>query len=177
MLLDLKRKILFLLIPKNASSSVRQTLMSFDRVNIFCNQDAHQGFSSYRMWMDIFEDLQKVAIVRNPLDRQISWWRYEWGTLGTKRRICTTLPMQLSYCCDRDGNLQVDHTLRFENLKEDWEKFARPLGYPDRLKHLNPSPPDIPKPSIDRAFTKWVQTTYTQDYENFGYPMMDEVTP
>lgn len=183
MLLDFQHKVAFILIPKNASSSVRQTLMKHDPVGIFCNQNAHCGLRLYDyMHLDL-RTWERVAIIRNPVDRHVSWWRYEISTLGTKRKLRTARPTQLHYVSRNmrgaiEGTAQtldLTRVLRYENLEEDWAEFAGAYQYPAELMRLNRTPNDAPWPKAN--FIAWAQETYLEDYEAFGYPMMDEVSP
>lgn len=175
MLLDFKNRVAFILIPKNASSSVRQTLMKHDPVQIFCNQDAHQGLHNYDQIRTLLWYWRRVAIIRNPVDRHVSWWRYMNRVFGTSEKLRTAQPTQLSYVTDDRGNLYCDTLLRYENLEEDWAEFAKPYGYPEELFHLNKTPEDAPWPKAN--FIHWAQGVYLEDYEAFGYPMIDEISP
>lgn len=172
MLLDFQNRVAFVLIPKNASSSVRQTLMKHDQVGIFCNQDAHQGLEVYDYTFMDLEGWERVAIIRNPLDRHVSWWRYERRVFGSNVPICTAQPTQMSYI---QGDVGVTRILRYENLDEDWSDFASECGYPRELMHLNKTPDGQPYP--EAPFIGWAQEMYLEDYEEFGYPLMDEVSP
>lgn len=176
MLLDFNNRVAFILIPKNASSSVRQTLMKHDPVGIFCNQDAHCGLRLYEHLDTNLRNWERVAIIRNPVDRHVSWWRYEQSILGMECDLRTARPTQLSYV-DNDDDQVADLTrvLRFENLDEDWAEFAEEFKYPTELMCLNKTPDDAPWPKAN--FIWWAQETYLEDYEAFGYPLIDEVSP
>lgn len=173
MLLDFNNRVAFVLIPKNASSSVRQTLMRHNPVGIFGNQNGHAPLGLYHHTNLDLRDWTRVAIIRNPIDRHVSWWRYEYSTLGTKRRLKTPQPTQLSYVCKDNGDSDLTRVLRYENLEEDWAEFAIEFQYPPELMSLNTTPADAPWPKI--PFIGWAQETYLEDYETFGFPLIDEL--
>ena len=76
---------------------------------------------------------------------------------------------QLDYISD-DGSIIVDHILRFENLSQEFDHFARTINFEGKLSHSNKSRPrnhyrqyynDITRHSIERRFRR--------DLEYFQY--------
>lgn len=162
MLIDIKRKVAFSLIPKNASSSIRNTLMRFDGKNIFCNQDAHSGLGEYsQTWLKQFDT---VAVIRDPVDRQLSWWRYENQILGTNRQLLTKLPSQCSYL---KHDARMSYLLDFGRLEDDWKQMMRLYEYP-ALRMLNATNKTLVSREQEEELSWWVAKNYPEDVDLYN---------
>lgn len=78
---------------------------------------------------------------------------------------------QAEWLCDENGDLLVDHVLRFENLEVEWKAFAEQYGLPSTIVHENPSPSDLRRKfdSFDQPTREILHHHFLSDFEMFGY--------
>ena len=108
-------------------------------------------------WEPNYKDYVSFCIVRDPFKRVFSQW--EWYTKKRKQiKECTFEDFVLNYetyaqqpnmknnlkpCFDYisvDGEVVVNHILKYETLKHDWDVFSSKYGLPNTLPndHTNP---------------------------------------
>jgi len=132
-----EHNILFVHIPKNAGSTIR------DELGI--TKSAHYPLSVLQGYMDkeTFDNAIKVAVFRNPWERMVSWYRYRqqknqdpkgvgfsyWlrnGVAQYNMDLFDTLP-QVKWGCKLDTiNLHesLDYIINFEHLNEQWKELC-----------------------------------------------------
>jgi len=143
-----------------------------------------------------FDEYFKFAIVRNPWDRLVSFYRYlgyDWRC-SFSRFILYHLPKQFErknwFLCPQsefvhasDGELLVDFVGRFESLTDDFSAACRRIGISDtELPHVNDSRKPKPGPMrwlkrrtlpyhdmYDARSAKLVATLYQADVDAFKY--------
>ena len=159
-----RRQVIFIHIPKNAGSSVLKLLGSNDaRWHTKWN---HYRRASYYF----FNKYHKFAIVRHPLDRLYSCYRYcikggnqlpddlalknciDEKSSDFNSFILNVLDSELLmreiifqpqylYVFDKSLTCQVDTLLRYETLSSDWKDLAKTLNLPSNLPWVNASRP------------------------------------
>jgi len=132
-----EHNILFVHIPKNAGSSIR------DKLGI--TKSGHYPLSILQSHMDkkTFDNAIKIAVFRNPWERMVSWYRYRkqksqdpkqmpfsyWlrnGKVQYNMQSFDSLS-QIKWCCKLDSiKLQesLDYIFNFEHLDEQWKEFC-----------------------------------------------------
>ena len=173
-----KYPLIFVHIPKNAGTSVCDAL------------DIKKDSRGHGTLLDIKEEVgsskfnkyKKVAIVRNPFDRFISWyfftkdWVYNknsnfnfeswfWNLDTHVHSVITTMwgkeawTPTISYPCynillNEKQELDVDYLFRFEHLEEDWKQM---------FNDLNIEAPKLPKKNISKNKSNHYSSFYNCD--------------
>jgi len=76
MIID-KEKLIFIHIPKNAGSSIKKYLLGNESFEKLDRPWKHKTiFDIKKSNLDIYNNYNKFAIVRNPYDRMVSWFSY-----------------------------------------------------------------------------------------------------
>ena len=186
-----EHKVIFVHIPKNAGSSVLSALGAPERGRL------HIDYSHYlRSDSERFARYLKFAVVRDPVSRAISAYRYliaggnqsaedlELGTLI--RKECSTFDgfiqdfltpsvlanwdmfrPQSSYICARNGALMVDIVLHFESLDEDYQQLRRHIAsIAKRLPCVNRSAKGT-EVSAEQVTLHKIREFYMADYDHF----------
>ena len=143
---------------------------------------------------DVFENLYKFTVVRNPWDMQVSSFyhlhkehprvvkglddfkafvRYK---MDQERPICPPLDIsatpQMDYLCDLRGKSLVDDLVRFETLNKDFDRVCRKIGLnrPRKLPHKRKGAREKDyRTYYDDATAALVAERYAADIEAFGY--------
>jgi Sulfotransferase family len=132
-------------------------------------------FLGERVWNAYF----KFAVERNPWDRQVSYWQFKMRKLGAKPMTLAEF-LQMPYAnlssaniYSIDGELAVDHLVRYEHLEADLAAVLLHLGIDATL--------DLPKAKgeyrrvgdyrdqFDEATRDWVARTYATEIALCGY--------
>ncbi|MCB1086921.1 MAG: sulfotransferase family 2 domain-containing protein, partial [Verrucomicrobiae bacterium] len=141
----------------------------------------------------------KFAVVRDPVSRFLSAWRYlrkmpihpalnnskiherdtlaEW--METVRAdpnllddIVHFLP-QRRFVCDSEGRVLVDHLFRFESITSQWKTICGILNQPFRpLPRVNESAPMTIIDAPPDWMHGWITEFYADDYRVGGYPIL-----
>ncbi|AGP81542.1 hypothetical protein I533_07830 [Alteromonas mediterranea MED64] len=134
-----------------------------------------------------YSDYFKFTIVRNPLDRAYSWYKNAMrDPIHQKNyRIDPTLNFtdfifkfagkgflrpQTYWLKDYNGNIVMDYTGKFENLKEDYRFIADKIGIENsELPHKIESKKSESYSSIDDKAINFINEFYAEDFEKFHY--------
>lgn len=142
---------------------------------------------------DIYRELFKFTVVRNPWDWQVSCyhhllrekpellvghesfaeylrWKFEPGRPYTTN-LDTTLRPQLEHLVDLQGQMIIDHIARFESLQQDFDEVCERLRLPRvELPHHRKSERTRDyRQYYDDETAEAVATMYQKDVEAFGY--------
>ena len=143
-----ERGYVFVYIPKTAGRSI---LSAFD-VKF---HSEHKTLSEYsaELGSQVLKDRFKFAVVRNPWDRAVSFYKFfytpfrapgltfeEWlqkrsAALSRRGRLGKVPLDQLSYC-RLDGVVEMDALLRFETVETDFQAIASRFGIQKPLPHV-----------------------------------------
>lgn len=183
-------KCFFVHVPKNGGTSVEQTLKDDGQTT-----GGHSTALAMRQkWPEEWGHYFTFAIVRDPLTRFLSAWKYlrfspihpnlyneavhcvdtlegfvdlmqhDTGAQG----IVHLLP-QHQFVCDQGGKVMVDFVGRHERLPEDWKVICDRLGIHKPLPHFNKSKStSVNLHSLEKS-REFVRNHYAMDYEVFGY--------
>lgn len=159
-------KVQFIGIPKAGSYSVWESLYDEN-----LPQDGKSNTHDHWKLQDVRSQYPTYCIIRNPWDRAVSAWNMMPGRGDLKdklKKILLKIHAKSQYefvfhpqvdFITIDGEIRVDHILKFENLQVDWNKhFNVPL------KHSNQTHDKI-HVEIDDETDKLIRLIYRKDIE------------
>ena len=181
---------IFINIPKNASSSINEAM----------------GLKTNYKFAKNYDDLETLfsfAVVRNPYDRAVStynylrqdnyWFHgskkhpfyetaknltfpqfikwYEQNQLTFKRKALE-MNEQYIYVTDNNNNIIVDFIARYENLNDDWKTICKRINKDIPLKHINKSKRSNYEDYYDQETKDIVYNVYKKDFELFYKDMI-----
>lgn len=186
--------LLFVHIPKTAGTSITGAFKSAGigtKKHPLCHPDGkHESVAKFvdRHGIEIFRKYLSFCVVRHPLDRLISHYRYkpaqnrkelmegnllsldgyidaiESGLVGKFERVAP----QNYFVTDQSLNVLVDRIIRYEDLQNGFRGICEESGLPNLdLPRLNVSQFQTIAPT-PRA-KQFVERYYARDYELFGY--------
>ncbi|TWU61722.1 sulfotransferase family 2 domain-containing protein [Crateriforma conspicua] len=185
------KKVIFIHVPKAAGSSIGRLVFGTDIIG-------HYPYFVYQRYDPLrFEDYYKFSLVRSPLTRLFSAYRYVLS--GGKGRadakcgdviraasgsfedfVCNVLDQAFAYrwvhfvpqsfflCTDAD-KLMVDDVVKVESLPDGFEPIGKRLGISASLHGFNRQD-TTPIPELGAHALAKVHSIYRRDYRNFGYP-------
>ena len=154
-LIDLKRKFVFVHIPRTGGTSITDSLGGFKKkfpegLSVLGHDTIHDVWG--RVTPEQFESFYKFAVVRNPWEWSVSNWNYIrqnplhkhhaiMAGLSFRDYVCefapTNEPPQWDYLAASNGEPLVDLVGRFEQLDHDWGIFCRAVGLVAHLPKIN----------------------------------------
>lgn len=196
-MISLSRKFLFVHVPKTAGNSIQNILKDFseDRIVIGKGQDGierfciespnapiskHSNLKAYRDHLDpkTYQSLFKFACVRNPWDQMISFYFSPHRAVSKFIRrdfidLVKKKPTTASYLTldgTTNGEIGVDHIMRFETLGKDFEYISEKIGIGEHhLPHRNASKRAHYSTYYDQEMIDLVAERYKRVIEMFGY--------
>lgn len=182
-----ERDYVFMLPRKCASNSFRTMLKK--------NQDItfHAPYLTRRALETKHADLPRIGVVRHPIDRLISCWRFNFwlgmlepeiprhSTWTEFLKVILDTPDERSdlhfrsYSCDLVvGGRAPDFMLHVEHVAEEWRALCNTLNWKEfSLGALNPTPFKIPSPVVTPWQLVQLSTRYQADAANFGYEILN----
>lgn len=185
-------KAIFVHVPKTAGTSVERSLAGPSQT-----VGGHTTALGYQGAFPLeFGEYFKFAVLRHPVDRFLSAYRYLRGMpalkalrnevlhrCGTLERFVERLkddPLLLDwiihlmpqhrFVCDRQGNPMLDRFLRFESLDADWPLLCESLEIPHQpLPRLNPSRRFPVECHATDGIREWIHAAYEADFRLGGY--------
>lgn len=183
MFINHKHKFIFIHVPKNAGTSIRNSfeLNGYDQ-RVVKRQYPHDPCSKIRKYCgeEVWNTFFKFAIVRNPYDRLVSYYhfhkspQYKYPSRARKLNFLEWLGCGLdqnvkksqSWYLDQD----VDYLGRYENLNEDWNCICTEMGIPSySLPKYNVSNHNIWNSYYDESSRDMVYEYYETDFNRFKY--------
>lgn len=181
----------FVHIPKTAGTSLTTALEpEGSRLHPLCLRNTkHETLQAFvdRVGAGALERRTCFAVVRDPLDRFVSHFRYlktvdmpEIRPLATLDDYAQAVELGVTEVCkparvspqhrfiSLGGELATHALLRYETLAGDFSQFCERLGMPGRdLPTLNRS--SVPVASVSDRVKRFVADYYAEDYALFGY--------
>jgi len=142
----------------------------------------------------LIDNFEFFVVVRNPYDRCVSEYFCPWGgprdNKRTKKQMNQYISMkmikiindgehnmntnhfmpQFRYVYDEKGNRIVKNILKFENLKEEFDRLMVKYGIPLALNsHDNYSNKNLSANDLDESTIKLIQKVYEKDFIEFFY--------
>lgn len=129
-----KYKTIFVHIPKSAGTSINTAL------EINKDNRGHKSILEIKKDIpeNIFNEYDKIAVIRNTWDRVYSLYRmrvrneetnldfHKWLKINLDNNADPYFWInQFNLISDENDNILVDRILRYENLKNDWKEFAK----------------------------------------------------
>ena len=207
LIISFRHKFIFVAIPKTATHSIRNALRphlaskDWEQCRLFEKKVfPHKYLASLRtghiscqqvkpfLFPEIWKELFKFAVVRNPYKRFFSFCRFinrknnkmQTDPLGTMKKAIVSkknhkrilFKPQYKFVTDKDENLMVDYVCRLENLQKDFDKVCQTLKLPETdLKKLNTSPSSKHTQVYDQELKEMILDFYRKDFELLNYPI------
>ena len=197
-----KHKIWFIGIPKTGSTSIWHTLHG---LTLKPKQEERHNHHSYKETItsedpDLTSSYFNVTVIRNPYDRWVSsanehiradsdddetdvnelLAKYAHFDSERLHEVNEAFTPQYKYIVDDYDKVAVPNIWRYENLNEEYEKFAfiynihSPHKIPTRLEKINVSTNRKPwKKELNSESIKTINKLYSEDFELLGY---DKIT-
>lgn len=145
----------------------------------------------HRLTYDCIENYHKVAVVRNPFARIVSWYlnvqsdprhlKHHGGTAEPFDRFVTrnmnqswAFRSQFCWLQTPDGKYKVDHILQLEKIESQLSALENALNIPEngKLPTLHMDKAYDWKPFYqDAAVVKMIQRKYAHEFDAFGYEL------
>lgn len=186
-------KTIFVHVPKTAGTSVEKALLGSPK-DVVGGHTTALGFR--KTYPGEFASYFKFAIVRHPVQRFVSAYRYLLQfpihdalnnrvihELETMERFLDKLEEspdlihkivhfipQHEFVCDAGGVILVDAVYNFENLAEAWENICARLGTSGTpLSTLNASRQEPISERDKGRLSSYIAELYARDFQIFGY--------
>jgi hypothetical protein len=162
-----QRKLIFVHIPKNAGTSIHSLFDTNPRDYL-----PDQRWTKYKNhFSEYWEDYTTFSIVRNPISRFISFYKYwkmnenlDWDInyfIKNIDKIKTPIKNQQSWFICENGKIMVDVIVRYENLYEELKKIKI-----DHIPHLNISKiKDESFLNLSKTSLDILQDLYREDFK------------
>ena len=127
----------------------------------------------------LFREFYKFAVIRDPVERAISMWRYLPNEMSFDAFVLDELTpgleaghfyyqSQCAFLLDREGSAPlVDHVVPFSELAGHWPEVQRRAGLSAPLGHRNKAPDARPAPCPSVASVDRIRALYADDYARF----------
>lgn len=196
-----KKELFFIHIPKNAGTTIEDTSYKhnilfgrkyFNRKNIKYKLKIKKKNNLWHIPPKYFSDntyKEKIlfAVVRNPYERIISECKYRSKKcIDINQFVIKNLKEYKKNNFILDGHLipqsefiygnpPCNEILRFDNLKEDFEKLLKKYDYPkmELLHHNKSEKRNITIKNLNKESIKLINQIYKEDFKNFGYKMIN----
>jgi len=185
--------VIFVHIPKSAGVAINTALYNRPLGHFFATD-------IQKVIPNAFDTLLTFGVVRNPLDRLVSAYRFaksggtsqmgiknpnnyhikefrsfdtfvsEWLVNQNLSDVDGIFKPQYFYLCDQD-KIIVDHVIYFENLDHDIQFISKQIGRKINLTHLNKSVLDNIS-NINFDTINLVKKIYAKDYQIFNYSII-----
>jgi hypothetical protein len=210
MLISTDHNFLFVHVPKNTGSSIHHVLSPYclqaqkkypekilTKLHLDFNWQHHhfRGHASLRdaeknLPAELFVDLYKFAVVRNPWDSMVShfhfakqrkghWWSKaranrmsfsDFLRFANSRRNRPACPyVQKPFLVLKNGEIGINRLLRFESLLEDWTGLMQELGLERELPTVNISKHMDYSEFYNDSDRQFVANHWREDIEAFDY--------
>lgn len=185
-------KLVFFCVPKAANSSIKAAILAALGVDV--TEDVPHSHPALNLCrpeaVRRFKDYLRIAVVRNPFDRLVSFWKQKICTWrvdvqGHSRdgfhrdmpfeqcaaKVCENPHRNAHYWPQAELVRRPHFIGRTENLERDWEwirHLAQPLEL-GKLPHYNKSEHGHYRDYYDWTTRRMVENTYAADLKMFGY--------
>jgi len=186
-------KALFVHVPKTAGTAIERALCEDPKRTV----GGHTTALGYRRrFPDEFSSFFKFSVVRHPVSRFLSAWRYLRGMPinnalnNAEIHACGSFsvwmdsvhrePKKLDgivhflpasrFLCDEGGQVLVDRLFHYEAIDSDWTTICETLALPEHpLPRLNASRADLAMEELSGWEPEWISEVYSDDLRLGGY--------
>lgn len=181
---------IFVHIPKTAGTAIERTLQASPHQNV----GGHTTALGYqRTFPEEFATFFKFGVIREPVSRFLSAWRYlrkmpvhpalnnatihectglsDWmDRLRTEPKLLDRIVHfwpQWKFVCDESGDLMVDRLFRFERIEAEWREISAILGIQQaELPRINQSGDWTEGRTVFNDFEiSWITRYYAKDFQ------------
>lgn len=173
-------------ILKLSAKDMARTIYRQKRPPMFTEHEPAEDIRK-KIDQNTFKAYRKFAVLRNPFDAAVSSYFWHINVLGARDsslfEFLTRNPASINknwmLCCDRDRNLLLDQTLRYENLENDLASLSEHLGFPgniyDEMRSIRakatvrPSQTKNYRDFIDERSRVLIEILCYNEIQHFGY--------
>lgn len=191
-------KALFVHVPKTAGTAIERALCEDPKRTV----GGHTTALGYRrLFPDDFSNYFKFAVVRHPVSRFLSAWRYLRGMPindalnNAEIHACGSFSMWMDsvhrepekldrivhflpasrFLCGEAGQLLVDRLFHYESLESDWMTICETLALPKlALPTLNASKMELAWDDLSGWEAEWISEVYAGDFRLGGYDALTD---
>ena len=167
-----KHKAIFCHIPRTGGTSIEEVLLSWKRIDHVSYGRAHWPKEFIGMGQFIHEMLTGkyfiFTVVRNPYNRYLSGMNH-WKRQRSKIHPYWIYEHVGATQTETIGYLNVNYTMRLENIEEDFQVIRDRFGITKKLPRLNSSK----GLAINDDIIRYVNKQYSEDFDNFGYTKIE----
>ena len=203
-MISLQKRFLFVHIPKTAGNSIQSALRDYSEDQLVAlrkeqdgierfglrnpkyNIKKHSTLAEYRdaLGNAQFGNLYKFTCVRNPWDRMVSYYFTPtqspeiWDRKKFRRIVSKAVSVADYLRLDQDEQdpfANVDYTMRFENLADDFRTVCGTLSIsPTSLPRYNRSSREHYSKYYDDELREFVRMRFAAEIERFGYTFEEQ---
>ena len=141
---------------------------------------AHEYVARNMLPKALFNSFYRFAIVRDPVERAISMWRFLPYEKPFENFVRDELPKRLAagdffyrrqraYVVDPEtGEMLVDHIIPYSELGKHWPQVMRRSGIMKPLGHRNSAPGTKEHPQVTGSMRDTLRELFRDDYETFA---------
>ena len=183
MFINHTHKFIFIHIPKNAGTSIRN---SFDRKGydkrVVSKRYPHDSCSIIKSYCgdDVWNTFFKFAIVRNPYDRMVSYYHFHNSPQYKYPATAQKMSFEEWLNCGLDSNLKktqsdylnedIDLIGRYESLQDSFDIFCDKINIPTyQLPLWNLSRHEVWQNYYDDETLELVYNIFQEDFIKFNY--------
>lgn len=171
-----KHNMTFIHIPKTGGQSIREYLMSVPGAEIMPLNKREINVKHPDIWtaQKHFGELGwSFCVVRNPYDRIVSMWGHLQRVGYTKSPFRKFVMKEAKY----DDYMKpmsawfdhIDHVIKFENLRKDFQLVQDKIGVKSKLIHKNKSAHKPYTEYYDDELIEFVSEKFKEDLQRFDY--------
>jgi len=183
MFINHKHKFIFIHIPKNAGTSIRNSfrLEGYDK-RVVKKPYPHDPCSKIREYCgeEVWNTFFKFAIVRNPYDRMVSYYHFHKSTQYRFPAKANSLSFDEWIIKGLDSNMkknqtwyldeEVDYIGNVEYLENDWKLICQEIGIKQyKLPRFNVSEHNEWSSYYNEDTKRVVRKIFQDDFETFNY--------
>ncbi len=187
MFINHKHKFIFIHIPKNAGTSIRNSfdIKGYDK-QVVSKRYPHSTCSEIKEYCGekVWNEYYKFAFIRNPFDRLVSFYHFHKSDqykhkIGRERAFNQSFKEWVMNTNDKNVthsqcyylNDEINFIGRYENLQIDFNKVCKATKITKyTLPHFNKSQHESWQHYYDQELQDFVYKRYRLDFNRFNYP-------
>jgi len=185
MFINHKHKFIFIHIPKNAGTSIRNSFQieGYDK-KVVNKPYPHNSCSEIKNYCGetVWEAFYKFAVIRNPYERLVSYYhfhkspQYRYPALANKYSFSEWLKRGLDNNLKKTQSdyldVEINQIATFDTLQDDFNLFCDSIGIPKYiLPKYNVSKHEHWETYYSDDDKKLVYGIFKEDFDRFGFPI------
>ena len=186
MFINHKHKFIFIHVPKNAGTSIRNSfnINGYDK-KVVSRRYPHSTCSEIKKYCgeEVWNSYYRFAFVRNPFDRLVSFYHFHKSNqykhkVGRERAYTQTFKEWVMNTKDKNViqtqsdylDEQINFIGCYEDLQKDFNSVCNQIGIPSYERpHYNQSQHEHWSTFWDDELNEYILDKYQRDFQNFAY--------